>query len=469
MVVAPGKIESGDVWTNEPVYDPVRGPKEEVKPPTADSTEATSPQLAAQRGAEAAAAQALADQRKAEDAQRAKNKADSGYGVTDAELARLKSDAASQNLTQQQIDQRGKELEATSAARSRELDIAAANNQIAAANQALASKRLELDQIVRDDASKLDWAKFEYLKAKDATDNQIAQAKLDLERLTQQQTTAAQTAANVLAQQTLEQRKAEAAQKAAVDAATLEQNAQTAAAQGATGQLSAIAQGATAGANLLQNRVTNAQNFVQEGLGILGRGQKGLLVAPPADFAQNLTQGAAAYATQLGGGPEVYQAAANLVRRADPTGSMGQDAGAAFAALTQMFQRYRQTHGGQPAPQEVQALQPTPQSFTSPALPTQSAQQAAGMVSSPGQVAGQNYGYATAFPGGGAGGYANTPLPAPFAQSGLPEGRSVAVAPTATVPMTPSPTFSMAPMPFIAPVAPITPSSRNITITVPTG
>src|SRR5262252_2560574 len=49
VVVAPGKIESGDVWTNEPVYDPVRGPKEEVKPPTADSTEATSPQLAAQR------------------------------------------------------------------------------------------------------------------------------------------------------------------------------------------------------------------------------------------------------------------------------------------------------------------------------------------------------------------------------------------------------------------------------------
>ena len=276
--------------------------------------------------------------------------------------------------------------------------------------------------------------------------------------------------------------------KAIIDGAnTAMQTATTAATQ----TLSAINQGAQAGANLLAERSRAGQQFVTEGLGILGRGQKGLLVAPPADFAQNLVQGAAGFATQLGGGPDVFQAAANLVRRADPTGSMGQDAGAAFSALTQMFQAYRQTHGGQPAPEETQALkgagvgagtgtgqQPGQQTF--PSVPQQTPAEASGTVAPSGAVAGQNYGYATAFPGGGAGGYANVsnPIgfqaPQPFAQSGLPEGRSVAVpsiqpvpAPL-TMPVAPSPTFAAPNMPAIGGLGPVVPQQRNITITVPT-
>jgi hypothetical protein len=52
----------------------------------------------------------------------------------------------------------------------------------------------------------------------------------------------------------------------------------------------------------------------------------------------------------------------------------------------------------------------------------QTVQQAQGQVAPSNQVAGQNYGTAIAFPGGGAGGYANTPLPTAFVQSGIPEG-----------------------------------------------
>src|SRR5499427_6614234 len=260
--------------------------------------------------------------------------------------------------------------------------------------------------------------------------------------------------------------------KAIIDGAnTAMQTATTAATQ----TLSAINQGAQAGANLLAERSRAGQQLVTEGLGILGRGQKGLLVAPPADFAQNLVQGAAGFATQLGGGPDVFQAAANLVRRADPTGSMGQDAGAAFSALTQMFQAYRQTHGGQPAPEETQALkgggtgagtgqQPGQTAF--PSVPQQTPAEASGMVAPSGAVAGQNYGYATAFPGGGAGGYANVsnPLgftaPTPFAQSGLPEGRSVAVPGAQPVPIAASPTFAAPMMPGASGLAPVVPQQR---------
>ena len=140
--------------------------------------------------------------------------------------------------------------------------------------------------------------------------------------------------------------------KAIIDGAN--QQMQTAMqAGGAT--LTNIQNAAQVGAGLLQNRVTNAQQFVQQGMGILGQTKHGLLVAPEGDFGANLTQGAAAFATALGGGEDVYKAAANLVRRADPNGAMGQDAANAYAALGQMFQHYRQVSGGVPHPAEAAA------------------------------------------------------------------------------------------------------------------
>jgi hypothetical protein len=214
--------------------------------------------------------------------------------------------------------------------------------------------------------------------------------------------------------------------KAIIDSAN---TSMATAATGAAASLSAISQGATAGANILNQRAATAQNLVQQGMGPLGQTKHGLLVAPGGDFGQNLVQGAAGFATELGGGPEVYQAAANLVRRADPNGAQGQDAAAAYSTLTQMFQGYRATHGGEPHPAEVAASggggqQPNNTAFKSPYNPNDiqwnqpanpanvpgrvmgpggvitnpAAQQAFTAPASP--VTGQNYGPGTAYTGG---------------------------------------------------------------------
>jgi hypothetical protein len=269
--------------------------------------------------------------------------------------------------------------------------------------------------------------------------------------------------------------------KAIIDGAN---TAMSTAAQGATSALSAMNQGAQSGANLLNQRVQAAQNFIQQGTGLLGQTKHGLLVAPGGDFGQNLVQGAAGFATELGGGPEVYQAAANLVRRADPTGAMGQDAAAAYSTLTQMFQKYRQATGGQPHPAEVAAAggqQVNQGSFQSPGgynpndiqwnqpanaanvagrtmgpggvisgpqAPTFVAPQAAGIASA-GAVAGQNYGAGTAYTGG----------VAPW--NAQPGPSFVAPPPTPAVPQ-PSPVIAGG-------MQTVQPQARNITITVPTG
>jgi hypothetical protein len=244
-------------------------------------------------------------------------------------------------------------------------------------------------------------------------------------------------------------------------------------AQAAAATLGAINQGATAGANLLTQRSQAAQNLIQQGTGLLGQTKHGLLVAPGADFGANLVQGAAGFATELGGGAEVFQAAANLVRRADPSGAMGQDAAAAYSTMTQMFQKYRQTHGGQPSPEEVQALKAGPPgaapgqqaneaAFTGPpqAAPWQRADQMYG-TTPPGNALAQP-GMAGTVPVGSPQYLGN--FKAPFQQSGLAEGRGMGVAAAPFV----APPPASAPMPQINAGAPITPQQRNITITVPT-
>src|SRR5262245_61830017 len=281
--------------------------------------------------------------------------------------------------------------------------------------------------------------------------------------------------------------------KAIIDAANQQMATQASAASTA---LSAMNQGAVAGANLLNQRSQAAQSFVQQGLGLLGQTKHGLLVAPPSDFGANLVQGAAGFATELGGGPEVFQAAANLVRRADPTGSMGQDAAAAYSTLTQMFQKYRQTHGGQPAPEEVAALKGGPlsqpnevnqnafASLTPSAAPWQRADQAAGTtpagnaLAAPGMAGTVNpgdanyLGFKAPTPGLYSTSYLNQ-YPSAVGQpaTGPVVGQSVPLpAPVPNPPMVMAPmasSFSAPPMPTATSLAPITPQNRNITITVP--
>jgi hypothetical protein len=301
------------------------------------------------------AAQELARQRAAETAQRDKNAKDTGYALTDAELARLRSDAASQGLTQQQVDLRAREIEQTGR-------IAAANNAIAVATNALAAKRLELDEIVRGDANKLDWAKFEYLKAKDAADQEIARNKLEVDRLQQAQTNQVAQGQLAVAQQTLEQRRAEqaqAAQTAALQATT----------QAGQSTLQGIGQGAQTGAGLLQARQQAAQGMLGQVLQAAGGGRQsgnlgGGMLSAPAGMGAALVGGIQNWATELGGGQDVYNSAAQLVRRADPTGRMGADAATAYGVLGQMLQRYQQL-SGQPHPMQTAVMQQQQREHTS--------------------------------------------------------------------------------------------------------
>lgn len=170
-----------------------------------------------------------------------------------------------------------------------------------------------------------------------------------------------------------------------MNAQTAQLNAQTAQQQGgtqaATGALSALGQAAQTGAGILQNRVTNAQGMLSGVLGLAGQGQRsgnmgGGLMNAPAGLGQELVGGIQGWATELGGGQDVYNSAANLVKRADPNNGLGGDAANAYGVLGQMLDKYRQLTG-QPHPaeaavnQSTTAATPTTGGFTAP-------QQAAG-------------------------------------------------------------------------------------------
>jgi len=151
-----------------------------------------------------------------------------------------------------------------------------------------------------------------------------------------------------------------------------EANAQQQIQQGAQAALQGIQQGAATGAGVLQNRVTNAQQMLSGVLGIAGQGQRsgnmgGGLMNVPAGLGGQLVSGIQGWATELGGGPDVYQSAANLVRRADPGSNLGGDAATAYGALGQMLQKYRDMTGQpHPAEQIANAAQPNT-GFAAPA------------------------------------------------------------------------------------------------------
>jgi hypothetical protein len=127
--------------------------------------------------------------------------------------------------------------------------------------------------------------------------------------------------------------------KAIIDAANAQMTSATSA---ATTAMQAAQQGAATGAGLLQQRATNAQNLVSQGLGMV-QGNKDITMPLPGIGSQ-LTEGAAAFATELGGGQEVYDTAARLVKAADPQGGNPMMSAAA-ATLTQVMNRYKQATG----------------------------------------------------------------------------------------------------------------------------
>ncbi len=132
------------------------------------STESKAPDAATQ-SADNARTSALTDQTVEQTAalqatrkQREKNQAAGKGYLTDAEVADLDNKRTSQGYDASRI-----------ANETRSLEISARNAGVNESNAALAARRLELEQIVQADSTKLDWAKLEYQKAKDDNDRAV--------------------------------------------------------------------------------------------------------------------------------------------------------------------------------------------------------------------------------------------------------------------------------------------------------
>jgi len=222
--------------------------------------------------------------------------------------------------------------------------------------------------------------------------------------------------------------------------------------------LSNVQNAAQTGAGMLQNRVTAATGALNNVLNVAGQAKN--LMNVPAGLGQQLVGGLQDWATQLGGGADVYNSAANLVRRADPTNQLGGDAAGAYAALGQMLQKYRDLTG-QPHPAEALANQPQANTgFSAPAgqpnlfnpQASTAAMNAAGFQDTPqGRLAAQQ-----SNPG-----LLQTPQPGAQQQSFAPPPGGYAQSQPGTYgPLTGN-------MPFMAPMTtPTSPSAPKVTVSV---
>jgi hypothetical protein len=213
---------------------------------------------------------------------------------------------------------------------------------------------------------------------------------------------AAETAATTAAAATMS---AEAAKQNAQTAAArlpIEQqqaNAQMLQAQGAlaggiadVGQagLTAINQAAQTGAGMLQSRAAGAANLLSNvNQSFMGS----QAIRAPNVAGPGLASAIGNWMTELGGGADTYTAAANMVRRADPSGAMGADASKYFGAMGQALEKYQQLTG-QPHPLAAATAQEAPSQggMTAPGGPEPQLGQVTQIEQPPGPVVANSIG-----------------------------------------------------------------------------
>jgi hypothetical protein len=120
--------------------------------------------------------------------------------------------------------------------------------------------------------------------------------------------------------------------------------------------LTALQQGASTGAGMLNQRA-------QTSAGLLGNLNQQFLgsqaLRAPNVAGPGLASAIGNWMTELGGGAGTYQAAANMVQRADPNGRLGADSAKYFGALGQALEKF-EAMTGQPHPLAVAASTPAP-------------------------------------------------------------------------------------------------------------
>ena len=396
---------------------------QQVKPPTAGQTPAEQNARVAEAQAQAQKAQADADAaavvlRKVNEDERERqyNQSQGNGYLTHEELRKLNQDAQANNLTADQVALRRQEIENNNRNTARSNEISAINADTAAKNAATTAMATVARIKYEEGQGDLDQAKFEHQKAQDEIANRNADTKIKLDQLAQQQ-------ANEINQGTLAVRGQEAAETARNNAAVLAQRtaeanqvaetaARTAGIQAASTTYGNELQAATAagqvGGNLLSNRVTGANNLINNilsGVGGMAQGSAGRygmlgggLHAMPAGFSgADLVSGAYGVVGNAMGGQQTLDAAARMVRNAAPGAELTPIGQAAIGVLQQAFDKHQQLTN-QPHP-AVAA--------------TAAAQQ-------------------TATNGG-----ATAPVTTPFAQSGIAEGSNRVVQAQPTVAATP--------------------------------
>jgi hypothetical protein len=315
-----------------------------------------------------------------DNAKRAENQQRRGLFMTDQEIAAMDAKLRDQGQNQQQIDNALKIAGDNNRQAAISNEIAATNATTAATRAAqdamIAEKRLALDSNKNASDADLRQAQLDFDKENADLNRDLARDKLALDSLVARQTndvaqagigvqqgnlavsqgSAAETARSNQARE--QQAKDDAAARAAESQRTSETAERTAAINAASSLYStertAQSQAGTTGANMLNQRVESAQGMLNNVLGLAGQGQSssgkfgplgGGLHAMPAGFdATQLLQGIQGYTTQLGGGQQVYDAAANMVKSAgaDIQSPQGQ---AAYGVLGQMLERWKALTG----------------------------------------------------------------------------------------------------------------------------
>jgi hypothetical protein len=133
---------------------------------------------------------------------------------------------------------------------------------------------------------------------------------------------------------------------AAANAVTAQTGQQTQIANAAKSVLDTTSTNASTGAGLINQRVSAGQGMLSSILGLAGQRP---MVGLPGNIGQMLAGDVTGLTAQLGGGQDVYDTAARLVKAADPQGGGSPMAQTAFGVISQMLQRYQQDNN-QPHP-----------------------------------------------------------------------------------------------------------------------
>lgn len=331
---ANGEVTADGGLRNKPT--PPKAPPAPVKP---SQTQAEIDQAAADAHAKAIAPPASAAPRI--DSPAETQTAASGAQNANTASAAQANTAANDKVTQDTNNRRlALEQSNATAAQGQAAAELVYKQSVSSADEKLKAGQLTLDQWTAERKDAHDTASDAVAKATQATTalKDFNDAQFQQGQLTNQ---GAQTA------ETARHNQAGEAQSASNDQANQQLSAATLLQKGQADNQASLDRGAATGASLLQQRGQEATSTLASwNTAMAGNKNFGLGGALPADFGQNLTQGAQQQATQSMGGQSLMDAAAKAVHAANPALSGTPQGGVYTALMQQMMEKQAQQQSG---------------------------------------------------------------------------------------------------------------------------